>query len=226
MASLSSAKTLGGIGGILVFLPGLSLVGWILILVSLNEISNVVHDRSVFDDALIAGITAILGSVALLVFLVSGAFSTLVAFGALTFGTGGVLAAVGTLAFFWVFAIVSAIFLKRAYDKTVQRLNVHAFATAGLLYLIGAVTAPTAQQPPLHLNRPKSSSSVTSAARKFLATPSFVPAVAQNSRSLRTPFPRTLTPKVVPRQIGALTVYRITRTVTGRPYSSLAGSSS
>jgi uncharacterized membrane protein/ribosomal protein L40E len=141
MASLSSAKTLGGIGGILVFLPGLSLVGWILILISLNEISDVVHDRSIFDDALIAGITGILGAVALLVFLVSGAFSTLITFGALTFGTAGVLAAVGTLAFFWVFAIVSAIFLKRAYEKTSQRLNVHAFATAGVLYLIGAVTA-------------------------------------------------------------------------------------
>ena len=95
MASLSSAKTLGGIGGILVFLPGLSLVGWVLILVSLNEISVVVHDRSIFDDALIAGITAILGAVAFFVFLVSGAFSTLFTFGALAFGTRGVLAAVG-----------------------------------------------------------------------------------------------------------------------------------
>jgi len=141
MASLSSAKTLGGIGGILVFLPGLSLVGWVLILVSLNEISDVVHDRSIFDDALIAGITAILGAVAFFVFLVSGAFSTLITFGALAFGTRGVLAAVGTLAFFWVFSIVSAIFLKRAYEKTAQRLNVNAFATAGMLYLIGAVTA-------------------------------------------------------------------------------------
>ena len=141
MASLSSAKTLGGIGGILVFLPGVSLIGWILILVSLNEISDVVHDRSIFDDALVAGITAILGSVALFVFLISGAFSSLVAFGAFAFGTAGVLAAVGTLAFFWVFAIISAIFLKRAYEKTAQRLNVHAFATAGLLYLIGSLTA-------------------------------------------------------------------------------------
>ena len=141
MASLSSAKTLGGIGGILVFLPGLSLVGWILILISLNEISDVVHDRSIFDDALIAGITAILGAVALFVFIVSGAFSTLIRFGAFAFGTAGVLAAVGTLAFFWVLSIVSAIFLKRAYEKTGQRLNIHAFATAGMLYLIGAVTS-------------------------------------------------------------------------------------
>ncbi len=140
MASLTSAKTLGGIGGILVFIPGVSLVGWILILVALNEISDVVRDRSIFDDALIAGITAIIGAVGFLVFLLSGSFSTLISFGAFTFGAGGVLAAVATLAFFWVFSIVSAIYLKRAYEKTAQRLNVHHFATAGMLYLIGAVT--------------------------------------------------------------------------------------
>jgi ribosomal protein L40E len=39
---------------------------------------------------------------------------------------------------FWVFTIISAIFLKRSYEKISQRLNVSAFATAGLLYLIGA----------------------------------------------------------------------------------------
>ncbi len=140
MASLTSAKTLGGIGGILVFIPGVSLVGWILILVALNEISDVVRDRSIFDDALIAAITAIIGAVGFLVFLLSGSFSTLISFGAFTFGAGGVLAAVATLAFFWVFSIVSAIYLKRAYEKTAQRLNIHHFATAGMLYLIGAVT--------------------------------------------------------------------------------------
>jgi len=140
MASLTSAKTLGGIGGILVFIPGVSLVGWILILVALNEISDVVRDRSIFDDALIAAITAIIGAVGFLVFLLSGSFSTLISFGAFTFGAGGVLAAVATLVFFWVFSIVSAIYLKRAYEKTAQRLNIHHFATAGMLYLIGAVT--------------------------------------------------------------------------------------
>ena len=140
MASLSSAKTLGGIGGILVFIPGLSLVGWILILVALNDISNIVQDRSILDDALIAGITAVLGSVVLLVFLLSGAFGALFAFGGFAFGTAALLVPL-ILGAFWVFAVISAVFLKRAYDKVGQRLNVNAFATAGLLYLIGALTA-------------------------------------------------------------------------------------
>lgn len=130
MASLSNAKTLGGIGGILVFFPGVSFVGWILILLALKDISDVVQDKSIFDNALLAGITAIIGSVVLAVFT----FFALRAFGFFTLGFFGVLAA------FWVLAVVSAIFLKNSYDRAGQRLNNSSFGTAGLLYLIGALT--------------------------------------------------------------------------------------
>jgi len=138
MGSLSSAKTLGGVGGILVFFPFLSLVGWILILLATKEISDSVQDKTIFDDALLAGITAVIGAVvfafvfALTVFTGSAAGR----FAAGPFALSGVF--LGVLGAFWVFTIVSAIFLKRSYEKISQRLNVSAFATAGLLYLIGA----------------------------------------------------------------------------------------
>ena len=122
MASLSTAKVLGGVGGILAIIPGISLVGWILILVAMKEISDVTQDRSIFDDALIAGITAVIGAVTI------------------DFGVFGVLGALALLGTFWFLLTVSSVFLKRAYDKIAQRLNVGAFATAGLLYLIGALT--------------------------------------------------------------------------------------
>src|SRR5881396_1243088 len=140
MASLSNAKVLGGVGGILAIIPGISLVGWILILVALKEVSDVTRDRSIFDDAIIAGITAIIGAITFIVFLASGTFGGLITLGAIAFGPLGALGALAFLGVFWVFLIVSSIFLKRAYDKTAQRLNVGAFATAGLLYLIGALT--------------------------------------------------------------------------------------
>ena len=130
MASLSNAKTMGGIGGILVFIPGVSLVGWILILVALKDISDVVQDKSIFDNALFAGITAIIGSVVLFVLF----FFSVATFGFLSFGFFGVLAA------FWVLSIISAIFLKNSYDRAAQKLNNSSFGTAGLLYLIGALT--------------------------------------------------------------------------------------
>jgi uncharacterized membrane protein/ribosomal protein L40E len=138
MASLSSAKTLGGVGGILVFVPFLSLVGWILILLATKEISESVQDKTIFDDALLAGITAVIGAVV---------FAFVFALVVFTGSAGGPFAP-GPFAFsglflvilgaFWVFTIISAIFLKRSYEKISQRLNVSAFATAGLLYLIGA----------------------------------------------------------------------------------------
>ena len=139
MGSLSSAKTLGGVGGILVFIPGISLVGWILILLATKEISESVQDKTIFDDALLAAITAVIGAVVFVVF----AFS----FALLPRSTGGPFGAFGAVAFapflvilgvFWVFTIISAIFLKRSYEKISQRLNIGTFATTGLLYLIGA----------------------------------------------------------------------------------------
>jgi len=138
MGSLSSAKTLGGVGGILVFLPGISLVGWILILLATKEISESVQDKTIFDDALLAGITAIIGAVVFGIFVFSGAIGGLFLVGPFGFGGVGFLGFLAILGAFWVFSIISAVFLKRSYEKISQRLNVSAFATAGLLYLIGA----------------------------------------------------------------------------------------
>src|SRR5207247_3585987 len=140
MASLSTAKVLGGVGGIFAIIPGISLVGWILILVAVKEVSDVTQDRTIFDDALIAGITAVIGAITFVVFLASGAFGGIITLGAMDFGLFGVLGALALLGTFWLLLIVSSIFLKRVYDKIAQRLNVGAFATAGLLYLIGALT--------------------------------------------------------------------------------------
>jgi uncharacterized membrane protein len=138
MASLSSAKTLGGVGGILVFIPFLSLVGWILILLATKEISDSVQDETIFDDALLAGITAVIGAVVFAFVFALAVFtgSARGPFAPGTFAFSGVF--LGVLAVFWVLTIISAIFLKRSYEKIAQRLNVSAFATAGLLYLIGA----------------------------------------------------------------------------------------
>jgi len=133
MGSLSSAKTLGGIGGILVFLPGVSLVGWILILLATKEISESVQDKTIFDDAILAAITAIIGAV-----VFSGLIFLYFFGGPFGFGPALFIPFLVALGTFWVFTVISAVFLKRCYEKISQRLNVSAFATTGLLYLIGA----------------------------------------------------------------------------------------
>ena len=136
MASLSQAKTLGGVGGILIFLPGLSLIGWILILLATKEISESVQDKTIFDDALLAGITAVIGAIVFAVFAFGFLFTTPRPVVGFFFPFSSFVV---VLIAFWIFAIISAIFLKRSYEKISQRLNIGAFASAGLFYLVGAV---------------------------------------------------------------------------------------
>jgi uncharacterized membrane protein/ribosomal protein L40E len=144
MASLSNAKVLGGVGSSLALFPVIGVIGWILILVAAKEISDATQDKSLLEDAVIGGVTAIISAVTIVFFLVSGAFIGFLdsAIGnPSSFGPGGLAGAVATFVVFDVFAIISGIFLKRAYDKTGGHLKVGAFATTGLLYLIGALTA-------------------------------------------------------------------------------------
>jgi uncharacterized membrane protein len=144
MASLSNAKTLGGVGGILALIPAISVIGWILIIVSMKEVSDNSHDKSIFDDALIGGVSAMLCAVLIIVLFADGAafgfVNTVIGYKA-DFGPGGLLGASATFAVFYAFAIVSGIFMKRAYDKATPTLRVGQLATAGLLYLVGALTA-------------------------------------------------------------------------------------
>src|SRR5207244_13604295 len=95
MASLSTAKVLGGVGGIFAIIPGISLVGWILILVAVKEVSDVSQDRTIFDDALIAGITTVIGAIRFFVLLACVAGWGGIRLGAIdrgVFGLMGVLA--------------------------------------------------------------------------------------------------------------------------------------
>jgi uncharacterized membrane protein len=138
MASLSEAKTLGGIGAILAFLPALNVIGWLLILVAIRNISEVVQDKTIFDDALIAAITSVISNIAFGVLLFAGYFFALLGLVPSPEPTV-IFSAVILLLVAWIFGIISAVFLKRAYDKMGQRLRVGAFATTGILYLVGSL---------------------------------------------------------------------------------------
>jgi uncharacterized membrane protein len=134
MATLSQAKILGGVGAILVFIPFVSLIGYILILVAINDISNDLQDRTIFNNVLIAAVTGIIGALA----------GATVAFAIFTtsFGAGFLSAIFGVilgLFIAWIFLIISALYLRRAYSTMSQKLGVGTFGTAGTLYFIGAI---------------------------------------------------------------------------------------
>ena len=153
MASLSQAKTLGGVGSLLVLLGAipnvgfvLAIVGFILILVAVKNVSEAISEPKIFNDMIIAVLLAIIGlvvfgvivAVAILSFIGLGNVGT-VAPGTLPSGlVNGLALLIGGLVVVWVFYLVSAIFLRKSYDRIAMRLNVNMFHTTGLLYLIGA----------------------------------------------------------------------------------------
>ncbi|MDG6914888.1 MAG: DUF996 domain-containing protein [Nitrososphaerota archaeon] len=134
MATLSQAKTIGGVGSILIFIPFVSLVGYILLVVAVKEISDDLQDRSIFNNIVVAAVTGIVAALSLAGGVLLGLLSP-----HFTVGAAG-LAGIGIGLFLaWIFFIVSAVFLRRAYDSMGTRLGVGTFKTAATLYLVGAV---------------------------------------------------------------------------------------
>jgi uncharacterized membrane protein len=131
--SLSQAKTLGQVGSILVFIPVLNIIGYILILVSINDIAEGVQDRSVFTNAMIAVVLQIAGVAVGLFIIFAG-----IASGVLTAGMSAAEGIVGGLSVVWICFVMTAYFLRKSYTTMASKLGVSQFGTAGLLFLIGS----------------------------------------------------------------------------------------
>lgn len=134
MTKLGDAKILGGIGSILLLIPGVSIVGYILILIASKYISDGLGDKSIFDDMLLAVIAGIVGVAAAAFIIFTG-----VVFAVATFTASAIGGLIVGLLIAWIGLIVSSIFLRRAYGKIATKLNVGTFRTAGTLYFIGAI---------------------------------------------------------------------------------------
>lgn len=162
LVSLSQAKILGGVGSILVLLIFVPTVGWIvsiaglvLVLIAVKYISDVVQDRSIFNNILIGLVLAIVGLVVAGVIIVGTVLSKLSTLQSLTSlttvttgtpsipsGVYGIIATVIIgLAVLWILLVISSVFVRRSYNTIAQRLNISLFRTAALLYLIGAILA-------------------------------------------------------------------------------------
>lgn len=161
MSSLSQAKTLGGVGALLVllsFIPSigalLGIAGFVLVLVAIKYVSDALRNKKIFDNALIAVILSIIGIIVgslVIVATVLAAFQNgyfasgypftpslaITAAQWITFGAEIGLGLLGA----WAFLLASSVFLRRSYSAMGDGLNVNMFSTAGLLYLIGAATA-------------------------------------------------------------------------------------
>ncbi len=159
LSLLSQAKTYGGVGSILILLSPVPTVGWllaivgfILTLLAVKNISEAVGDRSIFNNMLISVVLSIVGVVVGAALVISTVFRYMGMgyfpeqfgpdFDPSTIPPGDVMAFAASiligLAAVWVFLLASAIFLRKSYNEIAARLNIKMFSTAALLFLLGA----------------------------------------------------------------------------------------
>ncbi len=167
--NLDTSKNLGGIGAVLMFIGVLplfaysgviSLVGLILVLVAFKGLADYYGEAGIFNNALYAVITAIIGGIVTLAVIIIAAVGLLAEFG-LSFAnmadwptalTGIDWTTVGfniiwnfiayvllALVVLFVFVIITAILLRKSLGLLSAKSGVGLFGTTGLLILIGAV---------------------------------------------------------------------------------------
>jgi len=162
--TLESGKTLGGIGALLVvigflgffasgYIAILALVGMIITLIALKGMADHYNEAGIFNNALYGVITLIIGVVAFIATLVVVILMALSnididwtdpaaiqAYFMNFSNIGNIIgAAIGALVVLFVFTIVSAIFFRKSLTSLSTKSGENIFATAGLLWLIGAV---------------------------------------------------------------------------------------
>ncbi len=146
--NISTQKMLGGIGYILILLSWipsigilLSIVGFVLWLISMYQLSNMLRRPSIFQKVLIGLILNIVGMVIAFAFGLMALIPLLVspkdeAGAILGLGLGVVFAIVVAYAI----SLVAFYFYKEAYDILAQATAHNLFKIAGLLLFIGAIT--------------------------------------------------------------------------------------
>jgi uncharacterized membrane protein len=146
--NISTQKMLGGIGYILILLGWmprigifLSLVGFVLWLISMYQLSNILRKPSIFQKVLIGFILSIVGTVIAFAF---GLMTGVSIFASVRGETGAILGLGLGVVFAIVVAyatlVVSFYFYKEAYDILAQATTQNLFKIGGLLIFIGVIT--------------------------------------------------------------------------------------
>jgi uncharacterized membrane protein len=121
----------------------ISIIGFILFLIAMYELSHYYNEPGIFRNIMFALIIDIVGAVVIVAvtvaFVFAAAANGVAASSASSLGLSffGVFIGVGIAAF--VVAIVSAIFVMRSFNKLGDKSEVHSFNTAAILLLVGAI---------------------------------------------------------------------------------------
>jgi uncharacterized membrane protein len=163
MSSLINVKIIGGLGALFMLIGGfvsatigvLSFIGFIMVFIAVKMIADETKEKAIFDNYLYAFIACIIAIVA----LVSIAFIVLASVGGVQFFYDlqnmamsepleiwntiqpvlfGIIA--GFLVF-WIIVVIASLFIRKSFNLIAEKTGVKMFATAGLLFFIGVITA-------------------------------------------------------------------------------------
>lgn len=151
--SFEHSKTLAGVGAILLLLGFVPYAGWVLaivgvvlLVIGMKELSKYYQDQNVYQNTLtgvkfyvVAVVAAAAAIVAVMIGVASATDFTFKNF-VPTVGFGvGVAALLAGLVVAFVFYVLAASHLKRALDSLAQKSGESSFATAGTLLWIGSI---------------------------------------------------------------------------------------
>jgi len=159
MSKLSEAKTLGGVGAILVLIGGfipivgavIPIIGVILILLAVKKIAEESKNDSIFKNYLFYFILNVISTVVVIsiIFISVGGLSFISTLQSSDFSNPDVISEVfGSLivgcilagVIGWIMLIVGTLYLRRSYNSIAECTGVDKFKTAGTLYFVGALT--------------------------------------------------------------------------------------
>ena len=161
MGALSRARSLGGVGSVLLGLstysfvgPVTGIVGFILVLLAVKHISEIVGQKSIYSHAIISVTLGILAFVVGLWVGLARFLNRDIIFGLPRF-FGPFMAGFDPSEFIYprssesivgfslivlsIVSIISAVYLYRSFSSIAAHLNLGLFKTASIIYLIGAV---------------------------------------------------------------------------------------
>jgi len=141
LSSLESNKNLAGIGSILLMFPFVSIVGIILVFIGMKGLAEYYKDDRIYHDALRGLIFLIIAAIAIAVmfplFIIGGSFG-IFALGPLGVGFG-LISFFLVIAVVFVFYLLAAMNLRKAFNALAQKSGEHMFETAGMLLFFGAI---------------------------------------------------------------------------------------
>ena len=141
MSSLESNKSLAGIGSILLIFPFLSFVGIILVFIGMKGLSDYYKDDRIYHDALRGLVFLIVAAITIAVmvpiFILGGAFE-IFALGPLGVGFG-LIAFILLIAVIFIFYLLAAMNLRKAFISLAEKSGENMFETAGMLLFFGAI---------------------------------------------------------------------------------------